>query len=85
MKECLRWHELSELGIENVVAMTQPDWQAQAKALTDGQPIVRAVDSISGQAARDLLDLLSNGGVFVSFGSAVTYSRISRWFDFSPD
>ena len=62
--------ELTELGIDHVVAMTQPDWQSQVKALTDGQPIVRAVDSISGQAARDLLDLLSIGAVFVSFGAA---------------
>ncbi len=62
--------ELTALGINHVIAMTQADWQAQAKAVTNGAPIVRAIDSISGQAARDLLDLLSVAGTFVSFGSA---------------
>lgn len=62
--------ELQALGIEHVISTEQADWQAQVKTITQGQPITHALDSISGQAARDLLDLLSKGGVFVSFGAA---------------
>jgi NADPH2:quinone reductase len=63
--------ELSALGIEHVVVTSAADWKEQVMAITQGQSIIRAIDSLSGAAARDLLDLLAEGGVFVSFGSAM--------------
>lgn len=62
--------ELKALGIEHVVVSSQADGLKQVNALTGGQGIIRAIDSISGQAARSLLDVLSPGGVLVAFGAA---------------
>lgn len=61
--------ELATLGIGNVVSTVQPDWTEQVRSLTGGAPLRAAVDSIGGKASGDLLSLLGDGGLFVSFGA----------------
>lgn len=59
---------LSE-GFSNVVATDQNDWKNQVGKITQGKPLARAVDSLGGDAANMLLELLGAGGVLISFGS----------------
>ena len=61
--------ELQALGIQHVVAADQADWREQVKALHGGQPLMAGVDSIGGAASGELLALLSENGLLVSFGS----------------
>lgn len=61
--------ELQALGIENAVSTATPGWQDAVRAIVGEAPIKAAVDSIGGDAARDLLALLGEDGLLVSFGS----------------
>lgn len=61
--------ELAALGIAPVVSTDLPDWPKTVRALTAGKPIIAAIDSISGVASGELLHLLDEGGVLVSFGA----------------
>lgn len=61
--------ELKALGIGNAVSTARDGWQEQVRALAGDAPIVRAVDSVAGSAAGELLGLLAEGGELVSFGS----------------
>ncbi|QJD69464.1 zinc-binding dehydrogenase [Xanthomonas campestris pv. badrii] len=61
--------ELKALGIGNAVSTAQDGWQEQVRALAGDAPIIRAVDSVGGSAAGELLALLAEGGELVSFGS----------------
>lgn len=61
--------ELAALGIANAVSTLQPDWQAQVRAMVGGASLRAAVDSIGGKASGDLLALLGEGGLLVSFGT----------------
>ncbi|AUG99054.1 zinc-binding dehydrogenase [Pectobacteriaceae bacterium CE70] len=61
--------EMAALGLRNTISTDHPDWQEQIAALLDGKPLVRAVDSVGGKSSGDLLHLLSEGGVLVSFGA----------------
>jgi NADPH:quinone reductase-like Zn-dependent oxidoreductase len=61
--------ELAAEGISNSVSTEHEDWQARARALTGGAPVVRAVDSIGGRASDELMDLVAQGGRLVSFGA----------------
>ena len=61
--------ELEALGIENAVSTAQAGWQDKVRAIAGDAPIKAAVDSIGGEAARDLLALLGENGLLVSFGS----------------
>lgn len=56
-------------GYENVLASDDAEWAAKVPALTGGAPVVRAVDSIGGRAANDLMNVLGVGGTLVSFGA----------------
>ena len=62
--------ELAALGIGNAVSTAQPDWQFQVRTLLGDATPRAAVDSIGGTAGGDLLALLGEGGLLVSFGSA---------------
>jgi NADPH2:quinone reductase len=59
---------LSE-GYPNVVATEHNNWINQVDEITQGKPIVRAVDSLGGDASNTLLELLCDRGVLISFGS----------------
>jgi NADPH:quinone reductase len=60
--------ELAELGVENAVSSASKDWKEKAGALTGGAPIKAAIDGVGGAASGDLLSLLGENGVLVSFG-----------------
>ena len=61
--------EMAALGVDNVISTAAPDWREAAKAvLGDGLAGV-AVDSVGGQASADLMALLGENGVLVSFGA----------------
>ncbi|MGJ4948082.1 zinc-binding dehydrogenase [Bradyrhizobium sp. HKCCYLS20291] len=62
--------ELSALGIANAVSTATAGWQKQVRAITGGAPIRAAVDSIGGKASSELLSLLGEDGLLVSFGTA---------------
>ncbi|AEL09313.1 zinc-binding dehydrogenase [Xanthomonas campestris pv. raphani] len=61
--------ELAALGIGNAVSTAQDGWQAQVRALAGDAPIVRAIDSVAGNAAGELMALLAEGGELISFGA----------------
>jgi NADPH:quinone reductase-like Zn-dependent oxidoreductase len=60
--------ELADLGIGNVVSTSQADWREMVKALAGGAPIVAGIDGVGGTASGDLLSLLGENGLLVSFG-----------------
>lgn len=60
--------ELNGFGIGNVVSTSRKGWRDEVKALTNGASIQAAVDGVGGSAAGDLLSLLGEGGLLVSFG-----------------
>lgn len=61
--------EMTALGIQNVVATDQADWKAQVKAIQGDQPLMVGVDSIGGKASGELLSVLGENSLLVSFGS----------------
>ncbi len=61
--------ELAALGIDNVISTAQPDWPLRVRALVGDAPIVRAIDSLAGEASAALMELLAEGGELVAFGS----------------
>ncbi|VXA55095.1 putative NADPH:quinone reductase and related Zn-dependent oxidoreductase [Acinetobacter proteolyticus] len=61
--------EMQALGIQHVVATDQSDWKQQVKALHADQPLIAGVDSIGGSASGEMLNLLSENSLLVSFGS----------------
>jgi NADPH:quinone reductase-like Zn-dependent oxidoreductase len=63
--------ELAELGITHAVSTEQDGWPDRVRELTGDDPIVCAVDSIGGHAANDVLSVLAEKGLLVSFGAMV--------------
>lgn len=61
--------ELTALGIDNVVSTVTDGWKKRVRALAGDAPIRAAVDSIGGTASGDLLSLLGDDGLLVSFGT----------------
>ncbi|GLQ89771.1 zinc-binding dehydrogenase [Dyella flagellata] len=61
--------ELAALGIGHAVSTTQDEWQQHVLSITAGAPIRAAVDSLGGKASGDLLALLGENGLLVSFGA----------------
>jgi len=61
--------ELSAAGIGDAVSSEHAGWQERVQAITGGAPILRAVDSVGGEAANQLAELLAPGGRLVSFGA----------------
>jgi len=61
--------EMAAAGVGNVVSTEAPEWRKQAKAILGENRAHAAVDSVGGQASADLLSLLGEDGVLVSFGS----------------
>lgn len=60
--------ELKALGIDNAVSTSERGWQEKVALLTGGAKIEAAVDGVGGSAASDLLSLLGENGLLVSFG-----------------
>jgi NADPH:quinone reductase-like Zn-dependent oxidoreductase len=61
--------ELTALGIANGVSTEQPGWEARVKEITGGASILKAVDSIGGDAANQIMNLTAVGATLVSFGA----------------
>ena len=61
--------ELAVLGIGNAVSTASDGWKDKVRAIVGDQPIKAAVDSIGGQASGDLMGLLGENGLLVSFGT----------------
>ncbi|MCM5557461.1 zinc-binding dehydrogenase [Pleomorphomonas sp. JP5] len=61
--------ELETLGIANAVSTASDGWKERVTEITGGAPIRAAVDSIGGDASGDLMHLLGDNGLLVSFGS----------------
>ncbi|MBN9411376.1 MAG: zinc-binding dehydrogenase [Burkholderiales bacterium] len=61
--------ELSALGIDHAISTAQAGWQDRVRALLGSASLRAAVDSIGGQASGELLSLLGEGGLLVSFGT----------------
>jgi NADPH:quinone reductase len=61
--------ELAAIGIGNAVSTDDAGWKDTVRGMTDGAPIKAAVDGVGGPGALDLMDLLGEGGTFVSFGA----------------
>lgn len=62
--------DLASAGIGGGVATDDPAWRDAVRALTGGAPIVRAIDSIGGEASQRLMSLLADAdGELIVFGS----------------
>lgn len=63
-------HTLAAQGTAEVLATDAPDWLDTARALIGPSGARAAVDSIGGAASGDLLSLLGEKGLLVTFGTA---------------
>ena len=61
--------ELAAIGIGNAVSTETLGWQDRVKAITGGAPVIRAIDSIGGEAADQIMGALAQDGVLISFGA----------------
>lgn len=61
--------ELAALGLGNAVSTETAGWQDRVRAITGGAPIIRAIDSIAGEAADHIMETLGQNGVLISFGA----------------
>jgi len=61
--------DLEAAGIAGGISTEQEGWQQRVAVLTGGAPLVRAVESIGGDAAQQLMGLLAENGELISFGS----------------
>lgn len=61
--------ELTGLGIDYAVSTASEGWKDKVRAIVGEAPIRAAVDSIGGQASGDLIGLLGENGLLVSFGT----------------
>jgi NADPH2:quinone reductase len=61
--------ELAAEGVPHVLATEGTDWASKVAGITGGAPLVRAIDSVSGRAANDLIAVLAPGGTLISFGA----------------
>lgn len=61
--------ELTEMGMTDVISTSDPDWVAKARAIIGDDGARAAVDSVGGEVAAGLIDLLGTEGLLVTFGS----------------
>lgn len=61
--------ELAALGVGDAVSTAQPGWRDRVKAIVGGAPIVAALDSVGGEESGQLLHLLGDGGLLMTFGA----------------
>lgn len=60
--------ELADLGIQNVVSTSQTGWRETVNALSGGAAIKAGVDGVGGPASGDLLSVLGENSLLISFG-----------------
>lgn len=61
--------ELGALGIENAVSTEAAGWQDRVRAMVGDASIRAGVDSVGGKAAGQILSLLGDNSLLVSFGT----------------
>lgn len=61
--------ELTAMGMTDVLSTSDPDWVAKARAIIGDDGARAAVDSVGGEVAAGLIDLLGTEGLLVTFGS----------------
>jgi len=61
--------EMAALGVENVLCTADADWRDAARSLLGKARARAAVDSVGGTDSGELVALLGDEGVLVSFGS----------------
>jgi NADPH:quinone reductase-like Zn-dependent oxidoreductase len=64
-----RKESLVGLDVDNGLSSDDPRWAARVAELTGGAPVLRAVDSVGGRAADELMGVLGSGGLLLSFGA----------------
>ncbi|MEJ2029560.1 MAG: zinc-binding dehydrogenase [Maritimibacter sp.] len=62
--------ELRAAGVDNVLSTSDEGWKDAARALIGEGRAISAIDSVGGDLAADLVDLLSSDGELVVFGTA---------------
>ena len=62
--------ELTALGVENVLSTADAGWKSAARSLIGESGAVSAIDSVGGEIAGHLIDLLGQDGELVVFGTA---------------
>ncbi|MGP6089540.1 zinc-binding dehydrogenase [Antarctobacter jejuensis] len=62
--------EMTDLGIDNVLSTESDDWIEQAQQILWPDGARAAVDSVGGEVGADLLNLLGEEGLLVTFGTA---------------
>lgn len=62
--------ELTDLGIDHVIATDSEGWVERARALIGAGGARAAVDSVGGVVSNGLAELLGENGLLVTFGSA---------------
>tara|TARA_R100000750_G_scaffold58512_1_gene46268 strand:- start:462 stop:1439 length:978 start_codon:yes stop_codon:yes gene_type:complete len=62
--------ELTDLGIDNVLSTGDDGWIEAAKAILGPDGARAAVDSVGGKMGADLVELLGQEGLLVTFGTA---------------
>ena len=61
--------ELTAMGMTDVISTSDPDWVAKARAIIGDDGARAAVDSVGGEVAAGLIELLGTEGLLVTFGS----------------
>jgi len=61
--------DLARMGITNIVSTDDPDWIGRVRALVGPDGARAAVDSVGGEVAAGLIELLGVEGLLVTFGS----------------
>ncbi|MFY0635781.1 MAG: zinc-binding dehydrogenase [Vannielia sp.] len=62
--------ELEEMGIDNVLTTSDPEWTAKARDILGKTGAQAAIDSVGGPIVADIADLLGTDGTLVVFGTA---------------
>lgn len=62
--------DLRDAGTTNVISTSDDDWTRQARETVGDGKVVSAIDSVGGDIAANLVDLLSSDGEMIVFGTA---------------
>ncbi|AJY47604.1 zinc-binding dehydrogenase [Martelella endophytica] len=62
--------ELRDLGFENVLSTSESNWKDEVRSLIGEDGAASAIDSVGGDIAAALVDLLGRDGELVVFGTA---------------
>ena len=68
--------ELGKLGIEHVVSTANSGWQKRVEEIIGGAPIVAALNSVGGEESGQLLRMLGQGGLLMTFGALANQPMI---------